>query len=101
MSETTMGPHPKSKYYCRKIDIKSLKTICGGIHFDLVRYNKKEIWKDHFENISGYLHINCDSVYGVDVSIDGFILFTRCLVLKFIHHDDASQRTVEVIHRAY
>lgn len=82
------------------INTYALKTICGAIHYILTRYRQTEIGGREFDYLCGYLHLDKDIVYGVDVSAKGFVFFTKRLSLLYIHDDYShDNRVVEILHR--
>jgi hypothetical protein len=78
--------------YCEYV----LNTICGGIHYDLSRYGRKEILACELEQLIGFLHIISDSIYNVQLDTRDFIFTTASPTLRYIHDDLHDKRRVEI-----
>lgn len=51
----------------------AVKTVCGAIHYDLSRYNKRQIFEDHWSQLCVFFGIDKSSIY----SIEGVIEFIK------------------------
>ncbi len=76
----------------------ALKTICGGIFYDLSRYNKKEIWSDAWIQLSSHLQIDKSTIYSIEEVTSSTFLFTSKTLSFRYHHDDwHCGRVIELI----
>ena len=77
----------------------SIKTICGGILYDLFTYNKREVLFDHWLQLSSYLGIDQSVIYSIEeVTSSSFLFKSQSLCFRY-HHDDwsHSRRIIEFI----
>jgi len=78
--------------------LSALKTICGGIHYDLIKNSRNEIWPDGWEHLSSYLKMDKTTIYSVEeVTISSFLFRSKELSFRYHHDDFHNRRTIEFI----
>jgi hypothetical protein len=77
-------------------NVDALKTILGVVHHYCIRDNKREISATDWECITSYLRIPKETKYSLAIDGKELLLATDLLVVKYIHHDFYSQRSVHI-----
>jgi hypothetical protein len=78
------------------MNVDALKTICGAIKYTMNRYNEQEIYSHDWEYFCLVSGLSRSTVYNIALTKDGFLLTTKGLSVKYIHHHIHEKRIVEV-----
>jgi hypothetical protein len=68
--------------------VQALRSLGGGMLHALRLYGKPYFNENHdWAIFCSHLHIPEDTVHGVEVTMTGFILYTRKMTFKYTHDD--------------